>query len=247
MNDDTLERLLKTSAAAVTYPVTPELASRVAARLSTTTPRRAPSPRLSPGYVLAAVVLLLVVALALNPSRDAIARFFGVEGLRIEQLPTPVPGVTPAPTTQQSQADALLTPIALSEVLRLSADEPMLPDTSEPLQGVYYVNCCRPGAIVYRYEHFDLWQTTLQQQSGFLKGVPGSAVLEEVSVSARPGVWIAGDTHVVYILDPAGGPIPGATWVVNRNTLVWRGESLFYRIETDLSLEEALRIAETLP
>jgi hypothetical protein len=35
--------------------------------------------------------------------------------------------------------------------------------------------------------------------------------------------------------------------VVERNTLVWRTDTFFYRIETNMSLEDTLRIAETLP
>ena len=39
----------------------------------------------------------------------------------------------------------------------------------------------------------------------------------------------------------------GHTRTVSRDTLIWRTDFAFYRVETTLSLDEAIRIAETLP
>jgi hypothetical protein len=41
--------------------------------------------------------------------------------------------------------------------------------------------------------------------------------------------------------------IPESFRQVDRSTLIWRTDAAFYRIETDLPMEDAIRIAETLP
>jgi hypothetical protein len=101
--------------------------------------------------------------------------------------------------------------------------------------------------LEHRYLSFDLWQTELQQDAGFGKGVPEGGIVEEVEVSGVPGVWLTGAPHYVYYYNERGFRYEDSTRLVERNTLVWHTDAFFYRIETGLTLEEALRIAETLP
>ena len=249
MNDDALERRLATTAAAVTYPATPDFASRVVSRLSTPAPRRAPFPRLTPGYVLAAVVFLLVLALALNPSRDAIARFFGVEGSKIEVLPTPAPGVTPTPfpTPDAGSPGRVIDPVVLADLPRLAGFAATLPRTTDPLLHSALIFYGDQPVVVHYYGRFDLWQTRLPQDASFGKLIEPDSIQEDVMVNGVNGIWLSGGEHFVRYFNPDGSVASGSSRIVYRSTLIWRTDAFFYRIETDLALEEALRIAETLP
>lgn len=115
MDELMLERLLRRAAANSAYPPTPALRGRVLAAITEPAPAR-PSRR--PAFALAAIATIATIALALSialtvpNSRSAIAEFFGVEGSKIERLPTPAPGVTPTPLPAPADPAALATPIA---------------------------------------------------------------------------------------------------------------------------------------
>jgi len=207
-------------------------------------PRQRAGLRLSP---MAAALLLLValgVAAALvPPSREAIARFFGVEGSRIERLPDNSGTLLPPP-----QAVAgIATPVSVADATRRLGFEVALPQTGEALRQAYLVFYRNQGVAVLDYGSFELWQTQLNQGASFGKTVDSSALLQQVSVRGRPANWLSGNGHAVYYILPAGEVVQGSVRTVERNTLIWRTPHAFYRIETDLSLAEALRIAETLP
>jgi hypothetical protein len=72
-------------------------------------------------------------------------------------------------------------------------------------------------------------------------------VLEEVTVSDVPGVWLSGAPHFVYYFAPGGEEYLDSRRTVSVNTLIWRTDAFFYRLETDLARDEAIAIAETLP
>lgn len=68
---------------------------------------------------------------------------------------------------------------------------------------------------------------------------PGTT-LDRVDVGGAPGVWIAGAPHEVFL--PGGvDQLRLAT-----NTLIWERGGSTYRLEADISREEALRIAGTV-
>jgi hypothetical protein len=247
MIDRGLESLLTRTARAVEYPVTPDLRSRVMPALQQ--PPRIPQPlmrRPAFGLALLVVAVTVIAALAITPSRDAIARLFGVEGSRIEFLPTPLPGETPTPfpTTVTS---GVVSAIDLAEIPQRAGFEAALPDVPEPRLSSAIVFYGGQPVVMHHYESFDLWQTRLEQNAGFGKGVPEGGVVEEVDIILANGLWLTGADHFVYYYDAGGTAHRASQRTVTRSTLIWRTDAFFYRIETDLSLEEALRIAVTLP
>ncbi|MBM3140248.1 MAG: hypothetical protein FJZ92_08555 [Chloroflexi bacterium] len=62
----------------------------------------------------------------------------------------------------------------------------------------------------------------------------------------RPAFWIVSHAYEVHFLTADGREVLGARRTVDRHALVWRGERAFYRLETELSLAEALAVASTL-
>ena len=265
MIDRSLERLLTETAGRTAYPRTPDLGARVAASLRAPASPQAQARRPAFAALVAAVMVVLAV-LAIAPSRDAIARLFGVEGSRIEFLPTALPGetATPLPATFPTTAFGggptavpgssglstnvrTIDPVDLAEADELAGFEAVLPAVEEArLRSVLVIYGDQP-VLEHRYLSFDLWQTKLRQDAGFGKGVPQGGIVQEVEVGGVPGTWLSGEPHFVYYYNEMGFRYEDSTRLVERNTLVWRTDAFFYRIETDRPLEEALRIAETLP
>jgi hypothetical protein len=52
--------------------------------------------------------------------------------------------------------------------------------------------------------------------------------------------------HSAEIQDANGNLIRGLSWLVKSNVLVWMDDGITYRLETEESLGEAIRIAESL-
>lgn len=251
MTDRELERLLLTTASGVRYPSTPDLTDRVLAGISALASRREvvfrPFLVPVPTVVLAALVLSVVLVLAVSPAGDAVARFFGVEGSKIERLPPAPPGVTATPLPTPEGLGATAKPVSLTEAAAAAGFAPGLPSGQGDPQGVYLIRYGTQAVVVLRYEDFDLWQAQLQQNASFGKLISPESVVQDVSVRGEPATWLTGGPHFVSYILPNGEGLRESLRTVDRNTLIWRTAKVFYRMETDLSLEEALHIAERLP
>ena len=94
----------------------------------------------------------------------------------------------------------------------------------------------------------------LYQATRFLYGkmVPGDSgtVITETHVSGQRALWLTGAPHVLVTLDRYGKPVLGLERPVNANTLIWEtgdfDTGVTYRLETALSLAEAIEFAESL-
>lgn len=79
-------------------------------------------------------------------------------------------------------------------------------------------------------------------QTEILKyGVPHAV---QVSVNSEMAVWL--DTPHTAQIQTTGGRAIGLSWLVQSNVLVWIVNGVTYRIETELPLPDALRLAESL-
>jgi hypothetical protein len=197
--------------------------------------------------------LLLALALAVAPSREAIAKLFGVEGSKIEVAPAPTQGASSEtqPTPQATPDFGVplrvirnVDPATLPSFAGFAAALPTGAVGRLSTTLVFYGD--QPVAV-HHYAGFDLWQTRVPQEASFGKVVEADSILEEVTVNGENGVWLSGRPHFVAYRLPDGRVAPGSNRTVERSTLIWRTDAFFYRVETDLSLEQTLRIAETLP
>ena len=251
MDELTLERLLERGAHATVYPATPALRQRVVATLvadgaRATAPQR--SPRFAWAYALASAAIVAVGAmLAVPTSRSAVADFFGIEGSDVEILPTPAAGVTPTPFPTPVELDHIATPTTLEGAGVALGYEPAVPSIAgEPLE-TYVLDYFGLQVAILHYERFDLWQTRPGDIEIFQKGVNQNSVIEEFTIEGQPARWISGGDHIVRYIGSDGREVIGSLRTVDRNTLIWRTPYAFYRLETDLSKEEAVSIAESLP
>jgi hypothetical protein len=244
MTDFRTEALLQRAANSIRYPATPDLAGAVASAIEGRTSARR---RVSLSPVLIALLLLaagFVVLLAVQPARESVARFFGVEGSRVERLPAGESVTSfPAPVG----LIAVATPLPISEIGGSFPFEPAYPSGFGLPRAAYAVRYNAERVLVLEYERFDLWEVGPQSAGFFEKGVPTGVVLRETTIRGNSAYWIAEGSHIVRFVDREGREARGSVRTVERNTLIWRTDRLFYRLETDLPFEEAVRVAESLP
>lgn len=248
------------TATSMRYPATPDIRAAVLARIEQ--PARAPQakprdearwrwptlprPALAAVSSVGALVVAFGAALAVPTSRDAIAEFFGIEGSKVERLPTPAPGVTPTPLPTPVDIQAFAEPSSLDDASGLAGFPLALPEGAGQPDAVYVVEANAYIPILH-YEDFDLWQVQLDEGEAFGKLLPSGTTLQELTVSGVPARWVSGGSHLVTFIDRNGREIVASQRTVDRNTLIWRTEFAFYRLETDLPLADAVQVAESLP
>lgn len=247
MDEMMLDRILTRFADTTVYPATPRLRARVATSIAAPSrPARGGIQSLALAVAALCIAAAALLTLALPPSREAIADFFGIEGSRIERLPTPAPGTTPTPFPTPADISAIATPISIGDATQRLGFAPALPSGQQP-SVVYVAPFIGPEPfVVLHFDRFDLWEGHLDE--GYLnKAFAGATVLTDLTINGQPARWLSGGGHIVTFVDRDGNEIAASQRTVDRNTLVWRTPYAFYRIETDLSLDEIVAIAKTLP
>jgi hypothetical protein len=257
---DWLEDLLVEEGAAFELS-TPNLRAAVASRVATPRQRGRSRGRLAVALAVAAVIAV-ALTLAIEPARSGVAEFFGlIEGYEIEVVDAPSTTVprataTPGTVTPTSTATATATPTATEtprtavEVIAqratlveaeafIGAPLVFLDGRGEPV--VFVTTSSGAAFAILRYDDLDLWQTA-QTLVYFGKIGPPGTVIETPLVNGSAGYWVEGPRTIRFSPDE-----DATTLEVLRNSLIWHSEERLYRIETDLSLEDALAIAEELP
>lgn len=259
------EAWLVETAAAFEYPRTPDVSGRVRERLS----GRRPAPvGVGRRLAWAAVVVLLLLAslLAVPQVRAALGEILGIGAMTIfvEEGAMPVTATPSATKTEAvperttAEVAASPSPLARSLVVpatpvSLAAAQEMVgerlrrpaypPDLGAP-DGVYVDRRERPEVVVFVWEEagppdetrLSLYQI---QQANF--GYKTARQVAETTVNGRRAVWIEGP-HMFQRADGSLQPwqfVPGPV-------LLWTEGAVTYRLEGAASLEEAVRIAESL-
>lgn len=282
-----LESALVRAGRELNYPGTPAIAARVRAELpGSASANRAPRFGLSarvPVAIAVAILLALILVFALPNTRDAIAQFLGLPGLRIfyaTPTPTPSPTFTPRPTlipsgtprpseTPSPTTQPTLTPtfvpfilcceMSLKDAQAITRFHLLLPPNETPGK-VYYENVYDTGEQVVMVfgeppqPRFTLYQAQQWIYGKLVDAVGGKVVvpqtlIQETQVNGVRALWFSGAPHIVMQVDARGQPIYSTERTVDANTLVWErtGEELVInRLETKLSLDDAVRFAEAL-
>ncbi|HEX8682911.1 MAG TPA: hypothetical protein VF707_11390, partial [Ardenticatenaceae bacterium] len=239
----------------------PTFAATLEAQVRAATPRPTIRRRVSPARWLgwAALLLLMLAGLLAVPQvRAGLLEVLRIGAVRILL-------VEPTPTVSSSgQAPVTATPVprtaALGLVGETTLDEaqreagfpvrlPTYPADLGPPDQVFLQDL--DGAVVVlvwldptdprevRLSLHQLANTTFAE-----KGEPES--IERTTVHGRPAIWSEGP----YVLQfrRADGTYMGLQRLVTGNVLIWQEEDggVTYRLETDLPLDEARRIAESL-
>jgi hypothetical protein len=203
----------------------------------------------------AMVVLVAAATLALPGPRHAVARWLGFDSVHIE------PGVTvPTTTTAVPPALGLGPSLSMAEAMSQAG----LPDPTPALlgrpQSVHVVQPPDSGQIILVYVPSALLPMSPVigvgalvsvfpahiEEGFFAKALGNDATVSSVDVpTADGGYWIEGAPHQLFF--DSGGQPQLDTLRLATNTLLWQRGDHIYRIEADVSLETALRIAASVP
>ena len=235
-----LERSLVALGRQLETPETPDLVPRVLPRLG---PRRGRFSRRRLALALAFALGALVVAtLAVPSARSALFRVLHIGGEKIhfvDQLPDVRP---PAPLDavlgeRVSLAAARRSVHFRLRVLDRNPDRVYLSPT-----GTVWLLYGSPDRVKLLLAETPFESVDTQVMG---KLVTGGTRVEDMEVNGAPGVFLSGAPHLVYLLDENGVVHPESAWLA-REVLVWSRGRVAYRLEGDLTRDEALRLAATL-
>jgi hypothetical protein len=259
LSDVELEQALNALGSRYPYPATPNLATRVRARIVAgpvvALPRRGwwGDPRRLALVAVLLIVLIGAPGLAIPGTRDAIAHFFHVQGVIVSRVPSPPPSLSPATPLelgrQTTLADAqsavaftiavpsaLGSPDAIYVASGIPGGEVAL--AYKPRPGIPLVGQTGLGVLITEFRG-DLIPEFLGKEVG-----PGTT-LTETRVNGDAAWWIAGEPHLLIVR--IAGSDQEETLRLAANTLVWEHQGVTYRIESGLTESEAMRIAASLP
>jgi hypothetical protein len=243
-----LEQALVSAGRSIRYPPTPPLAVRV--RGGQASSRRF---ALLPQWVAPAVIALavaLALLLAFPDTREALAQFLGLRTIRIIPVtPTVTTGTPVANPTVAGSSQCCETTLAEAETK--SRFKFLLPPGESPSR-VFLQELPEFGSgaqqVILIFGDPASPRMTVYEATDFLYGklVSGGTVVEETTVKGERALWLSGAPHVLIYLDPIGRAQFDVERSVAANTLAWETGNVTYRIETNLSKEEAIRFAESL-
>lgn len=260
------ERQLLSIARGMEYPRTPDVAGSVMSRLrvgSSNEKEGMGEGRRRLAWALAVLVLFSSLML-IPPARAAILEFIEIGVVRIfrgEPTPSAPPQqqfpVTMAPVTATPEATSLpLIPLLEDLAGEMTLEEaqqtvgyplllPSYPPDLGPPDRVFVQDADGPMAILVWVDpqqpdevlmslHF------LPPESWAVKKIE-PRLIQETSVDGQHAIWTIGPYPVRY----SNGNIDFIR-LVQGHVLIWTDDVITYRLETDLSLEEAIRVAESL-
>lgn len=244
-----LEQRLSDLGARIATPREPDLAAVVRRRLETGPARR----RLPLPVIWTRRSIAIAVALMLVASGIAVASYFGVRGVRVRvgETPPPIPtagvGATlnlgerinlAAARRQVSFAIGVPGALGAPDETYLSRAVPGYRATLlyRPRPGLPEAGTTQAGLLLFEFIG--------DVERGALDKFVEPDQVREVRVAGAYGLWIEGP-HTISWRDRAGNMIAD-TVRLSGNVLLWERGSVTYRLESALSLREALRIAESV-
>ena len=266
MNDQsTLEERLQQYSEDFVWPRTPDLRPAIRRSLAR---ERAPRSRLALRWVVLGLVVLFAALMAVPQVRAQVLEFLQIGVVRIFPVPltatsTESSSLPQLPVTATPRAASTRAPepapayivslrgIAGETTLEAARTELSFPillpaypaDLGEP-DRVFILSKGRLVILAW----LDPNDPNMARLSLHEIG-PGPLIvdkysprlLEQTEVNGNPAAWVTGP----YLLQLTSGDV-GWRRLVEGNTLVWEADGITYRLESNLSLEETLRIADSL-
>jgi hypothetical protein len=261
MGEHELEAALTDLGERLAYPRPTRLADAVRGRLREPRAARWWDALRSPRYAFAPLVatlavLALAVVLAVPDARAAAAQLLHLRGIDIFRAPaiaTPVATAVPRATfagTLTTLADAR----ARADFTVRAPTDARLGTPDEVYRGrspsgthdvVTLVYTSRAGIPVSREAGVSALVVAFRARIDemlFAKVAAAGTRVEDVTVNGGRGFWIEGEPHLFFYRDDAGNP-QSETLRLAGNTLLWEQDGVTYRLEAQVTREEALRIA----
>ncbi len=250
-DNELLEARLRSLGRKIEYPETPDL-------------RRAVEQRIGGGnrqwrWLAAAAAILFAAGLLtalLPPVRDVVAQWIGFGRIRVERVHS-LPSPTPAQPNQVVPDLHLGEPVTLAEASSRLGRRVLVPTSLGTPDLILWSADLRFASLVYRPRP-DLPEAPgtgvavlIIEAAGdvdypiLFKMVGPGTRLEAVTVQGVKGGWLEGAPHAVVFLDPTGKFRTDDVRLAG-NVLIWSRAGVTYRIESHLSKERTLAIAESL-
>src|SRR5512132_2249882 len=262
MSEQELDATLADLGERLAYPRPTRLADAVRARLREPRVGRWWDALRSPRYACAPVFATLaapalVIVLAGPGARAAASDFLHAWGIDIFRTPAnATPAVSPSPRSGPGRLTTL-------DDARLRADftvrvptDPRLgtpdevyrdrADATGARQRISLVYGQRAGIPISHEPGVSV--LVVEFRGGFDenltggKGVGPDTKIESLSVNGGRGLWLEGAPHLFFYRDPSG-IIQPETLRLAGNTLIWEQDGVTFRLEAQVSREDALRIA----
>ncbi|MEX2424399.1 MAG: hypothetical protein WD990_10510 [Acidimicrobiia bacterium] len=224
---------------------TAEVSAEVLRRIA----QRDHAPRPVRGWVAAAVAAAAVVlVMAIPAGRGAIADLLGVVGIEVEWTDR-LPPAGAFDELDLGRAVSLEDVSVGFPILVPGTDPPGPPDRvyldDERVATVWGVTSELPAVVDTEIGLLHLQFVGSLDEALLTKQVAQDAEMRNVSVRGRSGLWIEDGPHVVAYLDRDGVELSETTRLAG-NVLMWEEDGVTHRIESSLSLEDTLDIAERL-
>jgi hypothetical protein len=237
-----LERALTALGRELDVPEAPDLVPAVLAQLGSRSGWR-PERRRWVLAVALVVVAAFAATLAIPDARSALWRFLSIGGERIELVDT-----LPEVAVEDDLELTLGEEVALEEARRASSFP--LRELDELPDRVYVGE---RGTVWFLYGSRDRPRLLLAQSSLLppsedilLKKLSGpGTTVERVDVDGSPGIFLSGEAHFLVLLDENGLIVEDSARLA-RDVLIWERGGVGYRLEGDLTLDEALRLARSV-
>ncbi len=249
------EQSLAQMAARFDYPRTPDIV--------VLPPREAAARRKYPvnfshrlAWALLIIALLAAGALAVPQTRAAVLSFFarvGAIDIFIDETAptaTPSPSVVPSPTAEAASHSLTLfelgEPTGLEEAGKAVSFSLALPAAlGQPAEVYIHRNVDLPAvSLVWRGPDGAPLSLTEIGVVEFATKLVHEQAVKSVRVGGRPAVWLAGP-HRLQLLGSRREHENDL--LIASNVLIWANDEVTYRLEGDLSEEEMIAIAESLP
>lgn len=237
-----MEQMLTALAQATAFPPTPDIAAGFWRRLETQrTQNTYASPFSLAGVALAALVITIAATLGtVSPARDAAADLFDRINIfetdqPLDELPTNILGEEAPLDDAEFQVGRRILQPTSPEGLEL--ERVLVQDFGSTKAAVLFYT--GPGGL-----RFALFATNSPVGKGLPEGDDSTSVAVPIP-EKDVGFWLEGQ-RVVQYYDRDGNVIPGSVRVTDANTLVWPEGEYNYRIEGDLTQEQAVAIAASV-
>jgi len=218
-----------------------------------------------PLWLLAALLLIAIAGgLVLYPeARNAIADRLGLQGVLIrwvDEAPTPEPSRVGATLQLGRQVrldearDAVDFPVRVptadgfntpGEIYLLDQDQgAMVSFVYPPGSGLPATDETGVGALLTQFQG-EADRDLIEK--GLLNDGAAGTDLEAVSVAGEAGVWISGAPHTFFFVCYDAGECRQERYRLAGNVLIWEQDGVTLRLESALSREDALAVAESVP
>lgn len=264
MNEMDFEAQLRSITNGMEYPRTPDIAGSVSARLHSSTRLRFISKPFA--WSLTIALILISSLLVIPPVRAAVIEFIQIGIVRIFPQPTEptleaVRTATPeslaptaaTPSPQVPSLIPLLDKIAGKTTLASAQksvdysillpaypaglgepDDVFVQDAEGAMTILVWLDPQQPDKVLMSLHFIPSGSWAINKM--------GPRIIQETQVNGQRAIWAEGP----YPLRLRGSGDIEFTRLINGHVLIWEDADITYRLETDLSLDEAIKIAESL-